>query len=190
MNEDGKNILNELKYIFDTTNKWLQFAEAKNGALIAINGTLIFKCIDFFTDSHLGKVKGNEIILIIAIGLFILATSISLISFFPKMGKNNTNNNNVCNCYCLKKIRQNRLLNFYGDISKYNNGTEYLKDIYEFYYTKKKPFHKIELDYSEEIVFNSKVTLRKYKMFKYSVGLDIFAISLIFIFWIMVYLGI
>ena len=43
----GNEALNMLKEIFENINRWLQFAEAKHGALIGINGLFLFKSVDY-----------------------------------------------------------------------------------------------------------------------------------------------
>lgn len=174
--------LEMLKNIFENINRWLNFAEAKNGALLGINSMLLFKAVDYFFEDINCELKINNILVVLMIICFIVGLFIVLISFFPNTGvykdkpsipDEDTPNND-------------RLLIFYEDIKKYPSPEKYLQDIYKHYFgvhVELKGLKRVELDYAVEILSNSKIASYKYKLFKYAlilnfIGLLIFIILL------------
>lgn len=156
MNSDEHKYIQELlKEIFSNVNNWLVFAETKNAAIIAF-GVAILAAItsaDFF--------KGNAIMFSIFIAGIVLALLIALLSFAPKRGKNKESNR-------VPTAADNLI--FYSDIAKYNK-TEYIKALAKQYLKKDiqaDQIEQIELDYSEEIVYNSNLANHKYDLFKCS----------------------
>lgn len=69
-------LLSHFENQFERTNYWLSFAEAKNGAIIAINVALIAVLITIFDKA--------PIFCIVAVIFFLISCSISLISFYSK----------------------------------------------------------------------------------------------------------
>lgn len=155
----------------DRTDKWLSFAEAKNAALIALNLAMcgvivkwIGKPIDSFCVKRL---------LIADLALFIISLLIALFSFFPNLSKTPKINSDS------KKKDSNFNLIFYGDIQSFSSAEEYIRYFclqckYPLSETLKRPF----IDFANEIIINSQITVRKYKLFKCALNFDIFAFAL------------
>ena len=68
-------IVSHFENQLERTNYWLSFAEAKNGAIIAINVALIAVLITIFDKA--------PIFCVIAISCFLVSCTLSLISFIP-----------------------------------------------------------------------------------------------------------
>lgn len=160
----------KLKEIFDNTNNWLNFAEAKNGALIAINSTLIIEIFSNLFDQKINVNSCLGISILFSLGLLLISNGIALWSFKPMTDKFvNTGSNDY----------NDLILMFYGDIAKCKNATQYVLSLYKNYfndYTKnEKDINKQEIDYAREIIYNSKITVRKYKFFRWALNLTILA---------------
>mgnify|MGYP000858739681 CR=1 FL=1 len=171
-----------LKEVFENTNRWLQFAEAKNGALIGVNGLFLFKSIDYLFEVINGKITVNIFIVGFMTAVFFTSTIISLISFLPntsvteETAEDISRNNNSVEC---------GVLIFFEEINNYKNQSAYLRDIYKYYLNKNvkiKNLNKIELDYAKEILINSRITSYKYRLFKLAIRLNLIAIVVFFIF--------
>lgn len=151
------------KDIFQNINFWLQYAEAKNGALLTINGALIFSTLSLFDDfKTLPFFKYT-------LALFLICIAISLIinfwSFFP--------NSNV------DTLKKKKNLLFWGTIAKYDTTEDYSSFM-------EKEMNDIDSHIEEEILINSKITRTKYLRFIYALrltisGLIIFSVYSIFI---------
>jgi len=156
-----------LKDIFDNVNNLLKFAEAKNATLIAGNGLVIFGVIRLIKDLHI-----NEYLLCyIYFSLFMMTLSftIALISFIPnvKLPAYIFNNN---------EKKANNLL-FFGSIMEYNEDN-YLKDLKDALGLGNDDYknQKINQMYANQIIINSKITMKKFKLFNISLHLTLFAI--------------
>lgn len=158
----------QLCHILENVNSWLHFTEAKNAALIAFNIALLAALMS-------SELSNCCVILFssIIIGLLI-STVISLHSFKPV----NTS---------LKKTDGSGLninLLHYAYIASLESD-EYLINLYKFYW--KEPhmdialIPQIERDYSEEIVQNSRITIRKQSCFEKAFYIDISMIFAIMI---------
>lgn len=151
--------------IFENINTWLHFAEAKNAAIIALNIAMIAALFS----SNLSAVS-MVLFSGISIGL-LLSTLISLVSFRP--------NNKTIAKIVSKDIDPNLL--HYAYIASLETD-EYLKELYKNYW--KKPcqdcsnFPQIEKDYSNEIIQNSRITMRKQRYFKGALYIDFVIIVL------------
>lgn len=176
-----EEVLNELKDIFENVNRWLQFAEAKNGALIGINGLFLFKSIDFFIDTINGKLTSSIVLIGVTILIFLLGMVKSLKSFFPNDSVYEDQNDD------LERIddNENNVLIFYNDICKYKSSKKYLITVYKDYFDKdiqSRNLRKIELDYAKEILINSRITSYKNNSFKLALKLNFMAIFVFLIF--------
>lgn len=173
------NILNELKDIFENTNRWLAFAESKNGVLLGVNGLFLFKMLDWLNGVE-DSILNTKMIWILLI-IFISTTLLILKSFFPN-----------CSSFIDKEIDTckesngySRILIFYEDISKYESSKIYLMDIYKYYFkvdVDLKELTKHELDYAKEILINSRIASYKYKCFKWALKFNGFGILLLVLF--------
>ncbi len=174
-------ILDILKEIFDNVNKWLTFAETKNGVLLSINGLFLFRLLDCLEKIASGNSLLNIKMIWILIIIFLVAIIITLISFFPKASPYVDKDDNVYN----DENSDLRTLIFYGDISKYEYSKLYLRDIYRYYLNTSidvENINKYELDYAKEIIINSKIACYKYKCFKYALILNGLGILFLIIF--------
>lgn len=173
--------LDILKEIFDNVNRWLIFAETKNGVLISINGVLLFRLLDYLEEfdssNSLLNIKATWILIII----FLIAIIFTLKSFFPNCSSFIDEGDNVH-----EYVSSNSsILLYYNDISKYDSAKLYLKDIYKHYLNVDvdiKKLNKYELDYAKEIIFNSKIACYKYKCFKFALVLNGLGILLLVLF--------
>lgn len=168
-----------LKEILDHVNHWLAFAEAKNGAVIAFNMGLIA----FVADCE--ALCGYEVEkYILFIGLFI-STFLAVYSFFPNVKKVDANQN------LLSDSERSQLnLLFYGDIKKCNANlyiTEFCKKYFDGEVSKNE-VNRYDLDIVDEIVQNSRITSRKYAIFKWVLHIECFTIVLaLFVLFILKY---
>lgn len=172
-----------LKDIFENTNRWLNFAEAKNGAIIGVNGLFLFKSIEFLFEAINDKLKAPILIVGFIITILLLGILIELKSFFP----NTSVYNDEVDCLDSNSFHydENVILIFYGDICKYKSSKLYLRDIYKYYLDKDieiEELKKIELDYAKEILINSRITSYKYKLFKMGLKLNFLSIFIFYIF--------
>lgn len=179
MNEENR-VLYELKGILEEVKTWLHFAEAKHGAILAVNLVLIFKCTDFFININHKQIVGNKILLMTIMTLYSVSTIISFISFIPNVHKLDDSIGCICNTG-----EPNKLLNFFGDIKEYNSSRLYLIHVYKKYFNieRRSEFPLIERDYAREIIINSKITNSKLKLFKWCVSIDILATIMLLVFW-------
>ena len=168
LNKKEATILDDLKDIFDNINQWLIFAESKNGVLLGINGLFLFKMLDNLNGVEESILNTKMIWLLLII--FIVATIIILKSFFPICSVFEDKPVNLC-----KETDDSKILIFYEDISKYENSSMYLRDLYRYYYDTDidlKDLLKYELDYSKEILINSRIASYKYRCFKWALKLN------------------
>lgn len=155
-----------LQQIFDNVNNWLHFAEAKNAALIAFNIALMAVIVDT-------NLFSSYILLfsIIIIGLLI-STIFALYSFKPiNETLKKTSNSNL----------EENLLHFAYIASLEQE--EYIKKLYDHYWGERnKDINDVPMlykDYCNEIIANSRITLRKQAYFKYSFYIVMLAIIVI-----------
>ncbi|MGI6684445.1 MAG: Pycsar system effector family protein [Bacillota bacterium] len=161
----------KLKEIFGYVNSWLNHAEAKNGAIIVLNGACVIGLLTLLLGTDYNIHYLIRIYFIVALGLLLISTGISLYSFFPMTGKFETDGE--------KNDHQNAILMFYGDIAKCRNSRKYVLSIYKEYFNDtsktEEDITKSEEDYAKEIIYNSIITVRKYTCFKISLMLTISA---------------
>lgn len=157
-----KEIEIKLREIFDEVSKWLTFAEAKNAAMIALNGAMLAGLLNILLNKDFNSYFGIwvKVILFVSIICTIIALGIVLISFLPQLDvfKGRAN-----------QSEGNGILIFYGDIAKYKDEKQYIKDIYKYYFDAdidEGQISRIEIDYSREIIMNSSIALKKCRWFK------------------------
>lgn len=143
-----------LQTIFDTSNNWLHFAEAKNAALIAFNVALIAAIMGTdLSDTYL-LLTG-----IIIIGL-IISTIVSIWSFKPI--------NRKLNKITRQELTENLLhFAYIASLEK----EEYLQKLYFSYWNETNKnindLPQLEIDYCEEIIQISRITMKKQNCFKF-----------------------
>lgn len=151
-----------LQQEFENVNGWLHFAEAKNAAMIAFN-------IALFAAVLSSEYLWDYIWLfsLILVGL-LLSIYWGIISFWPII-KNIKKAN--------KEVEENLL--YFAYIATLD-GEEYIKKLYVNYWNVEEVdptnIPQIEKDYSDEIVVNSRITLRKQRYFEYSIKTTVFAL--------------
>ena len=150
---NDNSIVEMLETIFSNVNSWLNFAEAKNAALMAFN--IVMLAVTWGSTENAGK---N--ILFYGVNLaIVISTIIALKSFKPDKGK------------CKEEtgvIKENDNLLFYEDIAKYSKES-YLIALYKKYQDTVKTEDELlkrEIDYADEITYNAKIIVQKYKCFK------------------------
>lgn len=154
-----KDITEYLEKQLNNTNYWLSFAEAKNAALVALNITLIVMIATMEVMSITAKI-------VFAI-IFIASSVICLASFLPNM----TNKPKK-----VGKYKDDMNLLFYGDIAKIDDANAFIEAIRCKYFSGvsvEEAKSKINIDYAKEILINSEITVRKYNLFKVSLGIDV-----------------
>jgi hypothetical protein len=156
----------KLRYIFENTNRWLAFAEAKNAAIITFTGALILGILNSLQNLNTLVTFFSITILI---PIFIISFFISFLSTFSIMDKfynfiskifkidNGVKDANKDNFY------------YYGDIRKYDE-QEYLDFFKEHYSIILPTTHsKVEKALASQIIINSKIAWRKYTYFNQAV---------------------
>ena len=162
-----KSLTEQLIFIFENTNNWMKFAEAKNGALLILNSGLIF--------GYLGILPYTVfdcpfLILLYSISFIIfclLALFVNLFSFLPFFKPL---------VLIPSKKKTNLIPNvlFWGDLSKIN--AEELINRLNDQKNESLVLDQYQKDLSSQIIINSAITHRKYNLFTYSVWLTIFGL--------------
>ena len=156
-----------LRDIFNNVNDWLKFAEAKHGALVALNSGVIFGIISVF------KQLPFIPFYVIFICVTFLGTSIllSFLSLFPRHEKKGID----------KKKPTNANLFSSRDLSMYD--AEDLKEELNKRSNTAHVFTGLEEDLIHQIILNAYISTRKYKLFKIAiyVTLSAFIAPLIFV---------
>jgi hypothetical protein len=143
---NNKELDELLEKNFSNVNSWLNFAEAKNAANIA----LVVACI-----AAIFSLDDMNVLLYIICVVFIISGICSLLSFFPRMGNERIRKKLKIFKIVKDKEPQNANLLFFENIKGYA-GNDYIKRICDLYFKEKKynPT-KYQLDLSDEIVYNS-----------------------------------
>ena len=137
---NDNSIVEMLETIFSNVNSWLNFAEAKNAALMAFNIAML--AVTWGSTENAGK---N--ILFYGVNLaIVISTIIALKSFKPDKGK------------CKEEtgvIKENDNLLLIALYKKYQDTVKTEDELL-----------KREIDYADEITYNAKIIVQKYKCFK------------------------
>lgn len=155
--EQFNTIHDELKAVFENVCHWLEFAEAKNAALIAFNIAVVAAIMT------LNSISTISALLIL---LCLSSVFVSILSFLP-----NVNLPDIS-----RSPHSNNLL-YYSDIAQYSP-EKYLADFATKYYQIEIQLSKNLLldDYASEIVANSRIAVKKYRCFTIAAWLDILAV--------------
>lgn len=150
---------------------WLKYAEAKNAVLVAFDSTVSLAIAGFL----MGKMRiafVPEWYLQLSLILFVGGAAISLISFLPQLVQFRIN----------KKVHHNDINPlFFADIAKLSED-EYARLLRERYGVDRE-FSQYEQDIINQIVYNSKIAVIKFKAFSLALWLNIavFLTPIIFI---------
>ena len=157
---DSEKMLKYLKEQLSRTNYWLSFAEAKNAAIITLN-IAIMANIDKLYQCNYCLERIHLIILAVSTGF-------SIYSFIPNLFKAEFKRKDTSQKGGHVKLN----LMFYGDIAK-------LKDVNDYFELTKKLYYKDaekcreQVDLAEEVLQNSKITVKKYKISKLAIIIDL-----------------
>ncbi len=172
----SQEINEELKYIFSNVNDWLKFAEAKNGALLAINVGVIITLYGIVTNNDANYYK----LLCIPIMVLLFISAIyCLLSFHPMISRLELKNTN---------LKKNHNIYFFGDIYQMDEN-KLLDELKNKLGLKDYSPTGADSDLANQIICNSKIAMQKYNTFKkgidwvlYALGYSIIAIILMIIF--------
>jgi len=157
----------QLKTIFANVNEWLKFAEAKNTVILAADAAAAFGAVTIL----LGKDNNLALWLYIYLHSFVscvaLSATAALLSIVPKTKMFFSGR------YGEKRATDNLL--FYGDIAKYSP-EEYLSILCS-KHGQPKTTTGLDLDFAQQIVINSRITVTKYGWFEVGMWLALAAIA-------------
>ena len=152
----------------ERVNVWLSFAEAKNAAIIAFNIAVISALSEFYPT--------RVLVFTILIISFLTSTITSLYSFLPNTISRPQNT--------ISNATQNNLL-FWGDIAKMPNTEEYIQATVQRYFSSLNGTDferkKIE-DLASEILINSRITSKKYALFRFALVVDMVSMAFVALF--------
>lgn len=160
----NKELEDLLKEIYKDNTEWLKFSEAKNAALLAFNGVLLFGILTTINNNILSDMNT---ILYISAAIICVNIIILLWSFIPREKKNEGITTELSNAL------------FYKEISNFNKNTYYKKICARY------GFEKLDnayyLDLVNQIVSISWIANIKFKYFTISTYITIIAFIIIFI---------
>lgn len=165
-----------VKDIFSNVNEWLKFAEAKNAALIAFHLGSIFGAATIITQSECGTIPQlilkylYSFIILSSVGLFF-----TLFSFWPQTKIEAVLSKKIEDIFYSRTPMTNGNLLFYGYINDCGKD-QYLSELCRCYSKNPTNCTKLELDYINQIVTNSRIAVRKYFYFKIALLLTIVAV--------------
>lgn len=150
-----------LEFTLEQVVDWLKYAEAKNGALLAIAGATLFGGTRTF--NSLTDISALLNSYFVCFSLFVIASIIlALSSFIPRLSPP------FWIKFPEKKLTDNPL--YFGHACKYDN-QEYLELIASLTESSSSEFSKIDNALCSQIVINSKIAYIKYGMFTTAVFL-------------------
>jgi hypothetical protein len=155
----------QLKNIFTNINDWLKFAETKTAALLTGNGLLIFGIIRTLKDQEINPALTQFIYFVLL--LLILSLLTCLISFIPSL--------KLPWLITSKKPSDSDNLLFFGHAAKYNSES-YLEKLFSSTENPEKSFTTYEKYYAEQIIVNSIIALRKFRLFTFAIWLSVGAV--------------
>ncbi len=153
-----------LRFILSLVNDWLKFAEAKNGVLLAVDLGILVALSGSISSSLLPKVT-----MLFAIVLVFLAVVAVLVSFIPQTRLRNS-------IRAPATLQQGSSLLFFAHIAEYEPDS-YMKALYSQIHQDTTVVSSLELDYSGQIITNSRIALFKYRCFNIGLWLTVSAIA-------------
>ncbi|MDD4649171.1 MAG: DUF5706 domain-containing protein [Desulfoplanes sp.] len=150
----------ELRYTFGIVNNWVKFAEAKNGALLAIAAGVVSA---MSARLHPSVLTASDLILFFCVILFSLSGLVALFSFFPRLKDFELQNLGDC------QVDDNPF--YYGDIAKYD-ADGYLR-LLSFRLDDSVGSTRLHVDLAKQVIVNSKIALLKYRQFMKAIRLAI-----------------
>jgi hypothetical protein len=161
------SLYESLRDALTDVNQWLQFAEAKNGILITLDMAIVVGIGTIATSWNYIPLPIVISSISISVGLMIGA-SVSFLSFFPRLEKHHGLPDGP------NRVGGN--LFFFGDIAGYDP-QYYLRQVIDSVGTSERAL-RIHQDLANQIVTNSRIALRKFRLF--SIGLKFSAGAIFF----------
>ncbi|TIW72934.1 MAG: hypothetical protein E5V58_12985 [Mesorhizobium sp.] len=163
--KDETPLYDVLRDILADVNQWLQYGEAKNGIMITVNLALIVGIGTVVTAWENVPVPIVVAGIAISIGLLV-GSMFSLVSFFPKLQKHSY-------APADRALEGGNLL-FFGDIEKYAPRS-YLEALAASLGAKVGT-HRLHEDLASQIVTNSIIATKKFKLFAIALRVSAYAI--------------
>lgn len=160
----NKEATEYLKDVFNNINKWLSFAEAKNGSIIAFNTTFIVNVMKDIKEISITNIWCWILC------IFCVSLLIALYSFKPNM-------KGLEKIHINRKCEGHRILMLYSYIAELSSYEYIIKLNNEGIMVDEK--NKVHKDYVNEIIQNSRISVWKYKVFKKSLCISMVGVSLI-----------
>lgn len=170
MGKNNERLTGFLEKQLERTTTWLSFAEAKNAAIVAFNIALAQICFDSLEKANIPA------IIYLALSALAIATFISLSSFAPKLFAHPTIEPKGLG----KKERPINLL-FFGSIAEISDEKELLQEIKRQYFQDDSNIvnNQMDTDLGKELLENSRIANRKYKLFNCALAFDILTIVML-----------
>lgn len=151
-------MIRNLRYTFENVNNWLRFAEAKNGVLATISAALTAGMLRVAPDQNVPLFFKQYAVT--AICFLAVATVIALLSFYPKLRLD----------WWLKPgtPEPGDNLLFYGHIRKYSPQA-FLAALHQATGAVQTGTQ-VERMLAEQVITNSDIAWRKYKVFQVALG--------------------
>lgn len=156
----------KLEFIFGNINDWLKFAEAKAASLIALNGLAVFGILRITKDIELTDIVA--VYVYAAIAQMVLSALISLASLIPSLA--------MPWLFKSSDPQPNDNIFYFESIAKHNDYS-FLEALYRATGVNKEKSSTYESMLSSQIVTNSVIARRKFKLFKVSIWLLFSAIA-------------
>ena len=166
---------------FGLVNDWLRFAEAKNGALIAFCSACVFGLLKFPSD-WITVTPGFKAGLAVAVVFLFIAIIVCMWSFSPQ-----TNRLEIMFWQANEDCNETDNLIFFGDICKYS-ADELFDSLCERYCmpTEYSPQQRqYILDLTNQVVVNSKITMRKFRLFQKALGYVLWSFPAFLLSWLL-----
>lgn len=151
-----------LKDIFDNVNEWLKFAEAKHAGLIVLNSGVVFGILSVYKDYQPTIPTWIVLTTFLFIGISLIY---SFASLFPRTDRKIENG---------KKPKKTNLY-FAGDLSQFNKDGLKKELIKQF--GQQHEFDGLEDDLVQQVIVNSFIATRKYRLFKGALIFTIIGLS-------------
>lgn len=158
----------QLRRLLSDVNDWLRFAESKNAVIIGLNGAAIFGLLSTFPRMFVRTGLVSQLA-IWSIAMLSLSTVVSLLSFLPRL--------ELTQIY--KSSRKGTSLNllYFGSIAALEpddliSGLSATDELHT------RAPSKLDWQYAQQIVNNSRIAVTKYRLFTLAVWIDLFGIAL------------
>jgi len=177
-NDIDDTLEKRLETVFKNINDWLKFAEQKNGALLVLNVGIVWGMTRIVSKAE-NIIYAIYVINVLGYIFIVLSAIICLFSFFPILTNQSFKISKLKKSYkdhslfIMEQSDKDNSL-YFGDISKYKD-SEYLRLISKKLGIKK-TYTDFEKDYANQIINNSKIAAKKYKLFRYASILTAFGI--------------